>query len=249
MATYRTVYLQFWTDPKVDDEFTPEDKYFYLYLITNPHTNICGCYEIGEKQCSRETGYNQETVSRLLKRFQDAHDVIRYNPATKEVLILNWHKYNWTSSKDLMKSVRNVAENIKCDEFREYIFALIDSDSETVPTPSPHPVGTSDTVSVTDTVSVRKNIKREVFKEPTVEEVKAYCKERNNSVDPEYFIDFYTSKGWKVGNQPMKDWKAAVRTWEKGDKNGRTQSVHGKSTEHDKKPQYTDADLRHLYAT
>ena len=43
--------------------------------------------------------------------------------------------------------------------------------------------------------------------------------ERQNSVDPESFIDFYESKGWKVGNQPMKDWKAAVRTWERRDNN------------------------------
>ena len=57
--------------------------------------------------------------------------------------------------------------------------------------------------------------KRKRFTPPTIDEVSSYCKERNNSVDPERFIDFYSSKGWKVGNQPMKDWKAAVRTWEK----------------------------------
>ena len=52
------------------------------------------------------------------------------------------------------------------------------------------------------------------FAPPTVEEVTAYCRERKNGVNPERFIDFYASKGWKVGNQPMKDWHAAVRTWE-----------------------------------
>jgi hypothetical protein len=57
------------------------------------------------------------------------------------------------------------------------------------------------------------------FKPPTVDEVRAYCKARNNKVDASQFVDFYSSKGWKVGNQPMKDWQAAVRTWEKrGDK-------------------------------
>lgn len=58
------------------------------------------------------------------------------------------------------------------------------------------------------------------FVKPTVEEVAAYCKERNNNVDPQRFWDFYEAKGWKVGNQPMKDWKAAVRTWEKRDGGG-----------------------------
>lgn len=53
------------------------------------------------------------------------------------------------------------------------------------------------------------------FVRPTVEEVAAYCQERKNKVDPQTFVDFYTSKGWVVGKVPMKDWRAAVRTWEK----------------------------------
>lgn len=57
------------------------------------------------------------------------------------------------------------------------------------------------------------------FIKPTLDEVRAYCLERQNNVDPESFIDFYESKGWKVGNQSMKDWKAAVRTWERRDNN------------------------------
>lgn len=55
------------------------------------------------------------------------------------------------------------------------------------------------------------------FTPPPVEEVSAYCRERGNTVDPQHFCDFYAAKGWKVGNQPMKDWKAAVRTWEQRD--------------------------------
>lgn len=53
------------------------------------------------------------------------------------------------------------------------------------------------------------------FVPPTVSEVSDYCKERGSNIDPEQFVDFYAAKGWKVGNQPMKDWRAAVRTWEK----------------------------------
>ncbi len=55
------------------------------------------------------------------------------------------------------------------------------------------------------------------FEKPTIEEVRAYCRDRGNDVDAEQFVNFYEAKGWKVGNQPMKDWKAAVRTWEKRD--------------------------------
>jgi hypothetical protein len=57
---------------------------------------------------------------------------------------------------------------------------------------------------------------RGVFTPPTLEEVKAYCKERNNSIDTEKFIAYYESNGWRVGRNPMKDWRAAIRTWERG---------------------------------
>lgn len=55
---------------------------------------------------------------------------------------------------------------------------------------------------------------RRRFVPPSVEQVAAYCRERGNSIDPDAFVDYYTSKGWTVGRSPMKDWKAAVRTWE-----------------------------------
>ena len=58
-----------------------------------------------------------------------------------------------------------------------------------------------------------------IFIPPTLEEVTSYCKERNNSVDPQRFIDFYESKGWMIGKNKMKDWKAAVRTWERRNDN------------------------------
>lgn len=58
------------------------------------------------------------------------------------------------------------------------------------------------------------------FTPPTVEEVRAYCQERGNNVDPQRFVDFYAAKGWMVGKNPMKDWKAAVRTWERRDDDG-----------------------------
>ena len=58
------------------------------------------------------------------------------------------------------------------------------------------------------------------FVPPTVEEVEAYCRERGNNIDAGMFVDFYTSKGWKVGKETMRDWKASVRTWERGRDDG-----------------------------
>ena len=59
---------------------------------------------------------------------------------------------------------------------------------------------------------------RKRFTPPTVDQVREYCLERGNSVDPQRFVDYYKSNGWKVGKNPMKDWKAAVRTWEQNSK-------------------------------
>lgn len=53
------------------------------------------------------------------------------------------------------------------------------------------------------------------FSPPSLDEVKAYCRERRNAVDAEKWFDYYTANGWKVGKNGMKDWKAAVRTWER----------------------------------
>lgn len=66
---------------------------------------------------------------------------------------------------------------------------------------------------------IKHEPKTKKFVKPSVEEIAAYCKERGNSVNPDDFFNFYESKGWLIGKSPMKDWKAAVRTWEKNNFN------------------------------
>ena len=74
------------------------------------------------------------------------------------------------------------------------------------------------TLNNTNEYSMSDKPTRARFIPPTVEEVKEYCSERKNKVDAERFVDYYTSNGWCVGKNKMKDWKAAIRTWEKSDK-------------------------------
>lgn len=76
-----------------------------------------------------------------------------------------------------------------------------------------------------DKISIDKNSidiigkqKRNNFKPPTIDQIKEYCIERNNSVNPEKFLSYYESRGWMLGKTKMKDWKAAIRTWEQNDK-------------------------------
>ncbi len=152
MAIYRNIQMSFWTDSKVVDDFTPEDRYFYLYLMTNPHTNLAGCYEISLKQASDETGYTKDVIMNLLERFENVHNVIRYSKETKEVLLLNWSKFNWTRSKDFQKPLNKEIEAVKNAEFKRFLQDSIDGVG-TVPRPSSDGVGTTDTVTVTDTVA------------------------------------------------------------------------------------------------
>lgn len=73
------------------------------------------------------------------------------------------------------------------------------------------------------------------FAKPTLDEVKAYCQERNNGVDAEKWYNYYSANGWKVGKNPMKDWKAAVRTWERSGDGGKPK--YQRTADYDK---YTD---------
>ena len=71
--------------------------------------------------------------------------------------------------------------------------------------------------------------KMKMFVKPSVEEVRAYCQERNNTIDPENFVDYYESNGWKVGKNSMKDWKACIRTWERREQYSSPRQAEAKS--------------------
>lgn len=132
MATYRNVQMVFWDDPLIVEKFTPEDRYFYLYLLTNPHSKLCGCYEVSLSVIARETGYSIETVAHLISRFQNQHGVIRYSKSTKEILIINWWKHNWKGGERLANKVAAEIEEIRSKEFKKYLLSCI---SGTVPQP------------------------------------------------------------------------------------------------------------------
>lgn len=121
MALYRNVYVSFWNDTKVIDEMTPEDRYFMLYLLSNPHTNQVGCYEISIRDISKEMGYTEESVKKLLERFEKKLKVIKYSKKTKELLIMNWYKYNWTSSPKVRVCIENGLKGLKNKDFINYI--------------------------------------------------------------------------------------------------------------------------------
>ena len=124
MAIYRNIQMSFWTDAKIADTFTPDEKLMYLYLLTNPHTNLCGCYEISSRQIAFEIGLKREQIEKLIKSLQDKR-VIVYSTDSREVLLVNWHKYNWTSSEKLRKPLREEVKKVKKSEFRRYLERIL----------------------------------------------------------------------------------------------------------------------------
>lgn len=121
MAIYRSVQMSFWTDSKVMDDFTPEDKLFFLYIMTNPRTSLCGCYECSKKQMSRDIGYSEETITNIIYRMDKIHGVAKYDEDTREILILNWDKYNWIGSTKVLEGAYKGAVKIKSREFKYYV--------------------------------------------------------------------------------------------------------------------------------
>lgn len=161
MAVYRSVHLSFWTDNKIEDDFTPEDKYFYIYLLTNPQTNICGCYEISYSQMTRNTGYNKDTIIRLLERFENVHKIIKFDKDTKEILILNWYKYNWSKSEKTLTGIENVAKHIKSGAFKKYVLDAVKCIRNDTPIMGyTYPIQAS--VSDTDINNIYINNKRDI---------------------------------------------------------------------------------------
>ena len=93
MGIKRMVDSGFWTDNKTED-FTPEDKYFMVWLLTNPFTTQLGIYPINIKHSALQLGYSEDTVRFLLERFQDVHGVIIWSKDTKEVAIKNFLRHS-----------------------------------------------------------------------------------------------------------------------------------------------------------
>ncbi|OBR92656.1 replication initiation and membrane attachment [Clostridium ragsdalei P11] len=115
MAKYRQLHTDFWNDGFVLD-LTPEEKFFYIYLMTNSNTTQCGIYELPKRIIETQTGYNRETVDKLLLRFQE-YKKIFYLDETKEIMILNWIKYNKPNNLNAVKCVNRELKNVKNKEF------------------------------------------------------------------------------------------------------------------------------------
>ena len=114
MSIYRHVHINYWQDAFILD-LTPEEKYFYVYLLTNSKTKQCGIYELPIRIIETETGYNRETIDKLLNRFEEYGKIV-YDKATKEIYLKNWSKHNKITSFKVKKCVEKELSKVKSKE-------------------------------------------------------------------------------------------------------------------------------------
>lgn len=158
-----------------------------------------GQFTTGRKQLSEATGINESKIERILTYFEKIEQQIEQQKTSTNRLIsiLNWSEYQQTEQQT-EQQVNNGR------------------------TTSEQQVNTLKEVKEVKELNnlVEKSTR---FIPPHIEEVKNYCIERKNDVDPQKWFDFYTAKNWMIGKTKMKDWKAAVRTWENNNKNAHPQ--------------------------
>lgn len=130
MAKYRYVQTEFWNDPKIVEEMTPEDKLFFLYLLTNASTTQIGIYQITKKQMAFDIGYSVESINSLLDRFVNHHKIVKYNPDTREIAIKNWGKYNLIrGGKPILDCVKSELKEVKDFSLIDYVVEQIGNDT------------------------------------------------------------------------------------------------------------------------
>lgn len=122
MAVYRQIHVSFWQDGFVL-KLTPEEKYFYLYLMTNSKTSQCGIYEIPKQVMILETGYNLDTINKLLGKFVE-YGKIQYSEETDEIILINWLKFNAINSVSVKKCILKELESVKNQGFVDLFYTL-----------------------------------------------------------------------------------------------------------------------------
>ena len=179
----------------------PNTVAVFLYLLLNANWKKTkfrgqeiprGGLVTGRKAIAENLGISEQSVRTALNHLKSTNEITTKSTNKFTIItIVNWAKYqdseNESTNKSTNKSTSNQpTTNQQLTTEEEY-----------------------------KNIRIKEYNKRETkFTPPTLEEVRDYCQERRNGIDPGSFIDFYQSKGWKVGNQSMKDWKACIRTWE-----------------------------------
>lgn len=222
MGIKRVVDTDFWGDDKIVDMFSPEDKLFMLYLLTNPHTTQLGIYALNKKVMAFELGYSLDTISVLLDRFETKYNIIRYSVETQEVAIRNYLRHSIIKGgKPVEDLLMKEISNVKNRKLLTYVFEGLSEREDlnetvkkvvTYVKNNENDNDNENEVSYHDTYHDTSKVRK---KPPTIEEIKAYIEEKGYKVNPYRFYDYYESGGWKTkaGKYMAGNWKQYVVSW------------------------------------
>lgn len=157
----RLIDTELWNNEQIVEEFTCDDKYFWLYLLTSPHGSICGVMRYSPAIIGRDMGLHKDTIENLVYRFENNYKLIFVDKETKELLILNWYKWNWSTSGKLLQSVINSKETIKSAVIQELVQERIDfvtGKTDRVSIPYAYP-------TISNTITNTNNIENSICKE------------------------------------------------------------------------------------
>lgn len=181
-------------------ELSKDAKLFFIYYITN--CDHAGILKLNKKLFEFQTSIKD--IDKVIKEMGNKliliKDSVFFMPGYLKFQYPDFPKSKVKQQEGALKILDN--HGITLEIVKSYL---------TVPKELEYSY-VNDNDNVSDNV---KNNKEGKKNKPTLEEVKLFCDERNNGVDPDKFFNYYESNGWKVGKNPMKDWKAAIRTWEK----------------------------------
>lgn len=122
----RNVDTDLWNDAKISENFTADDTYFWLFLLTTRYSNFAGCFEITPRQMQIDLKFaNVEKVEKLLDRFINEHRLIAYDYETHEILIFNWLKYNVNTSQSHRTAVEKHLEKVKNQSFKQAVYDIL----------------------------------------------------------------------------------------------------------------------------
>ena len=142
----RMIDTELWNNEDIIENFTAEDKYFWLYLLTSPHNNICGVFKNSPNLMARDMGLHKDTIVNLLYRFENVHKLVYCDKETNEILILNWYKFNWTKSPKIITMIEKESGGIKSAKIKDLLaerIGLIFEDKDTVSIPYTYPTNTN----------------------------------------------------------------------------------------------------------
>lgn len=219
------------SDAFLDMPMTTQCLYFHLCMYADDEGFIKN-----PRRIQKMIGANDDDMKLLVAKsfvleYESGVIVIKHWKMHNAIRKDRLHETEYIEEKSMLYVKENGAYTFDEKQGKPLLSTKCQPNNNQVPTKCPHRLGLD--------LGLDKDLDKEKDKKesrnlvpPSLSEVKTYCQERNNGINPQHFIDFYASKGWMIGKNKMKDWKAAVRTWEQRHEGGKVNDENAKPEWH-----------------